>query len=154
MKVSDIMTGEVITVNKGTSLKDAAGILAKFRIHGMPVVDSNNKVVGILTESDFFTKDSSNIYLPTFLDFIKSEPKPDEDGANTDLEKITRVVDIMTEKCLTVKPSSARLGIKNASRKNKTGIYGYGNGTKRNFCVSRTTLRIRSFCATLKSKPS
>ena len=62
MEVSEIMTLEVFTVGKDTPLKDAAGLLAKFRIHAMPVVDGQNKVVGIISESDFFTKDSSNIY--------------------------------------------------------------------------------------------
>lgn len=105
MKVSDIMTVEVINVKKITPLKEAAGFLAKLRIHGMPVVDDENKVIGIITESDFFTKDSSNIYLPTFLDFIKNNPidnKENIDGAG--IEQVTRVEDIMTAECKTVSP--------------------------------------------------
>ena len=62
MLIKDIMTQDVITVSKETPLKEAAGLLAKFRVHGLPVVDGNKKVVGIVTESDFFTKDASNIF--------------------------------------------------------------------------------------------
>jgi CBS domain-containing protein len=99
------MTREVITVKKDTPLKEAAGLLAKLRIHGIPVIDDANKIVGIITESDFFTKDSSNIYLPTFLDFIKGEPVDAEKGIDRAvLEQKTKVADIMTEECLTVKP--------------------------------------------------
>jgi len=105
MDVSEIMTLEVISVKKDAPLKEAAGLLAKLRIHGMPVIDGENKVVGVITESDFFSKDASNIYLPTFLDFIKGEPNEAKIGNdNADLDQTTKVADIMTEKCLTVKP--------------------------------------------------
>jgi CBS domain-containing protein len=105
MLVSDIMTKEVITVGEETPLKDAAGLLAKFRIHGMPVVNEENKVEGIITESDFFMKDSSNIYLPTFLDFISRGQNPEsKDKATSDMEKITTVKDIMTVSCVCVNP--------------------------------------------------
>jgi CBS domain-containing protein len=106
MNVSDIMTKDVVSVKKETSLKEAAGLLAKLRIHGMPVVDDQNKAIGIITESDFFTKDSSNIYLPTFLDFVKGDLADTEKGIDKAvLDQTTKVADIMTEKCLMVKPN-------------------------------------------------
>jgi CBS domain-containing protein len=107
MNVSDIMIREVITVNKETSLQEAAGILAKFRIHGFPVVEDDNKVIGIITESDFFTKDSSNIFLPTFLRFIRSEKmKNQREVDSKEIEKKTKVEDIMTKDCFTVQPET------------------------------------------------
>jgi len=105
MKVADIMTQAVITVKTDTSLNEAAGILAKMRIHGMPVVDSYDKVVGIITESDFFMKDSSNIYLPTFLDFVKSEHRDQSEKKDyDDISRISTVGDILTSDCHTVRP--------------------------------------------------
>ena len=105
MNVSDIMTREVITVTKDTSLKEAAGLLAKFRVHGLPVVDENNKIVGIVSESDFFTKDSSNIFLPTFLDFIGGKGlNPSGETDYSGMEKKTKIEDIMTTGCFTVRP--------------------------------------------------
>jgi len=105
MVISDIMTKEVIAVKKDTSLKEAAGLLAKFRIHGLPVVDYDNKVVGIITESDFFTKDSSNIYLPTFLDFIRGGQAEVPAGMNSkEAEQKTKVEDIMSSDCYTAQP--------------------------------------------------
>jgi len=99
------MTKDVITVTMGTSLKEAAGLLAKFRIHGMPVVDGENKVVGIVTETDFFTKDSSNIFLPTFLNFIESnKAKPEVNDEINELRDKTQITDIMTYDCLTIQP--------------------------------------------------
>jgi CBS-domain-containing membrane protein len=101
------MTREVITVNKETSLQEAAGLLAKFRIHGFPVVEDDNKVIGIVTESDFFTKDSSNIFLPTFLRFIRSENMKNlREVGSKEIEKKTKVEDIMTKDCFTVQPET------------------------------------------------
>ena len=99
------MTKEVITVSTETSLKEAAGLLAKFRVHGLPIIDENRKVLGIVTESDFFTKDASNIFLPTFLEFINSKGT----GASGELEmheagKKTKISDIMTTECFTIHP--------------------------------------------------
>lgn len=107
MNIADIMTKEVITVSKETPLKEAAGLLAKFRIHGFPVVDSLNRVEGIVTESDFFTKDSSNIYLPTFLEFIREENKGAfEKTGSEEAENMTKVGDIMSTECVTVQPDT------------------------------------------------
>jgi CBS-domain-containing membrane protein len=107
MNVSSIMTKDVITVNKKTSLKEAAGLLAKFRIHGFPVVDDNNKVVGIFTKSDFFNKDDSNIFLPSFLGFIRDgDIKSSQNAVSKEVGENTKVEDIMTHKCICVQPET------------------------------------------------
>ena len=104
MIVSDIMTKDVITVQENTPLKEAAGLLAKFHIHAMPVTNEEGRVSGIITESDFFTKDSSNIYLPTFLEFI-SRYQTDKQKASpsSEVEKKVAVKDVMTVGCVSVK---------------------------------------------------
>jgi CBS-domain-containing membrane protein len=105
MVVSDIMTKEVITVGKDTPLKEAAGLLAKFHVHGMPVIDQRGKVEGIITESDFFSKDSSNVYLPTFLEFISREQTIGAKmSSSVEMEKKTTVKDVMTAECTSVGP--------------------------------------------------
>ncbi len=53
--VRDIMTTDVTTITPETSLRDAARILLELRISGLPVVDANNKLVGIVTEADFLS---------------------------------------------------------------------------------------------------
>ncbi|MDR1984570.1 MAG: IMP dehydrogenase [Prevotellaceae bacterium] len=51
--ISSVMTSKnlIITTNK-TNLKEAAEILKKHRIEKLPVVDENNKLVGLLTFKD------------------------------------------------------------------------------------------------------
>src|SRR5574341_632670 len=48
-----VMTKHVITVTPNTKIGDAARLMLKHKIAGLPVVD-DSKVVGILTESDIF----------------------------------------------------------------------------------------------------
>ena len=56
MKVQDLMTREVTTVTPTTSLRDAAALLARARISGMPVVNAAGDIVGVLSEADIVVK--------------------------------------------------------------------------------------------------
>ncbi|GAB1309082.1 IMP dehydrogenase [Urechidicola sp. KH5] len=52
-KIAEIMTSEnLVTVAEGTSLKDAETILQDNKIEKLPVVDSNYKLVGLITYRD------------------------------------------------------------------------------------------------------
>ncbi|MEZ5479868.1 MAG: CBS domain-containing protein [Thiolinea sp.] len=53
VKVGDIMSTPVITVHPETTLSTTAHLLVSERISGLPVVDADNKLVGIFTEADF-----------------------------------------------------------------------------------------------------
>lgn len=52
--VEAVMTEQPIRVTPTTSLRDAALLLLDNKIGGLPVVDDDNIVVGIITESDLF----------------------------------------------------------------------------------------------------
>lgn len=52
----DIMTREVLTVAIDTSLKDIADLMAREGISGVPVVDNDGKVVGVVSEKDFISR--------------------------------------------------------------------------------------------------
>ena len=53
LTLGGLMTKAVITVTPNTTIGDAARIMLKHKIAGLPVMD-DGKVVGILTESDVF----------------------------------------------------------------------------------------------------
>ena len=53
--VGDLMTKDVVTVKRETSLEEAARRLTGLRISGMPVVDDNDKVVGVVGELDLIS---------------------------------------------------------------------------------------------------
>jgi acetoin utilization protein AcuB len=52
--VSELMTGEVITVGPDTPVEEAARIMADYKIGGLPVMEGD-RLVGIITETDVFT---------------------------------------------------------------------------------------------------
>lgn len=54
LSVSEIMTRPVITVDRGTPLEEAARIMADNKIGGLPVLDEQQTLVGIITETDIF----------------------------------------------------------------------------------------------------
>lgn len=53
VKVRDVMSKKVITVDRDTPIEEAARIMADKKIGGVPVV-SDGKVVGMITETDLF----------------------------------------------------------------------------------------------------
>jgi len=55
--IRDLMTTDVVTVTPSTSLKEAAELLANRRISGVPVVESDGRVVGVLSEADVLVQE-------------------------------------------------------------------------------------------------
>lgn len=55
VRIRDVMTKSVITISGDTPLKEAAVVMGRNRISGLPVMDGD-ELVGIITESDFVTR--------------------------------------------------------------------------------------------------
>jgi CBS domain-containing protein len=53
VNVVDLMTTEVIAVSRETGLRDAARLMFRNRVSGLPIVDDAGALVGIITEADF-----------------------------------------------------------------------------------------------------
>lgn len=52
LKVEDFMTKDVITVKQETPIYEAMAVMRKNNITGMPVIDDNMTLVGVITEKD------------------------------------------------------------------------------------------------------
>lgn len=108
MQVKDIMTKKAITVKSDASVMEVARLLNQHKIHGVPVTDANNMLVGIITESDFFVKNLPHLYLPSYIEllkkteFAKRMPKEEKQKAEKLLE--AKAEDIMTKDCIFVSP--------------------------------------------------
>lgn len=105
MQVKQIMIKKVISAKPGDKITEVAQLITKKRIHGVPVVDKK-KVVGIITETDFFVKSLSEVYLPSYIDFLKKAkfahkvPLVKKMEINKLLK--AKAEDIMTKNCFTV----------------------------------------------------
>lgn len=56
IRVRDLMTADVITLTPDTEITKAARVLLDNRINGAPVVDDNNRLLGILCQSDLIAQ--------------------------------------------------------------------------------------------------
>jgi CBS domain-containing protein len=57
MNVRDVMSTDVATVEPGTSLKEVAQILVERGISGVPVVNTDGEVLGVVSETDLLAKE-------------------------------------------------------------------------------------------------
>ena len=56
--VEDVMTARVISVGKDTSFREMAVALREHRVSAFPVVDADEKVIGVVSEADMLTKEA------------------------------------------------------------------------------------------------
>src|SRR5437588_12909665 len=56
MIARDIMTRKVCTIHPDASAQEAAQLLDQMRISGLPVIDEDGKIIGIITEADIISK--------------------------------------------------------------------------------------------------
>jgi CBS domain-containing protein len=69
--VAEIMTADPITVSPETSLQEAIQILVEKKISGLPVVNSQGKLVGIISETDL-TWQATGVDTPPYIMFLDS----------------------------------------------------------------------------------
>jgi len=61
MQARDIMSRRVISIAPEVSVQEAARLLSDFRISGVPVVDEEQRILGILTEADIMTREGNTV---------------------------------------------------------------------------------------------
>src|SRR5690554_1962223 len=60
MQASDVMTRDVVTVGPLTQVNEIVELLNKHNISGMPVVDDQNRVIGMISEGDLLRRVENN----------------------------------------------------------------------------------------------
>ena len=104
----DIMTADVITTTSNQSIKELSELFVKHRINGVPVVDGNGEVIGVVTQGDLIEQ-QKNLHIPTVIAlfdavlFMESAKKFEEEA-----KKLTgkTVNDIYHRNPITVTPST------------------------------------------------
>ena len=108
MKAKEIMTTDVITVRRDTTVRDLALLFADNRISSVPVVDDEGLLIGIVSESDLIEQDK-NLHIPTVVSifdwviYLESDKRFEKE-----LQKMTGQTagDIMSDEVLGVSPDS------------------------------------------------
>ncbi|CAD7696422.1 unnamed protein product [Ostreobium quekettii] len=105
--VGDVMTTTVISVTRNTPVTEALDLIAKHRITGMPVVDADNVVVGVVSDYDLLALDlpSENQGMFPSLDMSWQTFRE----IQTLLSKIEGqiVEDVMTKDPMSVRPNTS-----------------------------------------------
>lgn len=76
LRARDVMTSPAVTVRPDTPVVEAARIMARRRISGLPVVDEDGHLMGIVTEADLLLKEAGPGGLP-LVAFHAEGPPPD-----------------------------------------------------------------------------
>lgn len=99
--VREVMTGNVITATKDTCIGEVIRLFSENHVSGMPVVDEENHVIGVVTEADIIS--IAGIQKGhTFKDLMRhilGEPLPERRAGN-------RVEDIMSSPAITISPDA------------------------------------------------
>ena len=106
--VKEIMTKEVLTVTRETSIKELSDLFIKHRVNGFPVVDGTGQLTGIVTEKNLIEQ-SKNLHIPTVIAlfdtviYLESGKKFEEEVKRYNA---TRVEDIYTKAVVTISPDT------------------------------------------------
>ena len=85
MKAEDVMTTRVITVTENQTKQQAARLLSQHRISGLPVINADNVVVGVVTEYDIISKEGQSVGDIMSHGVISVTPE-------TDLEEVSHIL--------------------------------------------------------------
>ena len=69
MRAKDIMSNNVIFVKKEDKLKEVVGVLMQNHVSGVPVIDHDNQLIGIVTEKDLVTKEKG-LNISSYMEFV------------------------------------------------------------------------------------
>jgi len=101
----DIMSRDVITVRKDSTIKEVVELLVEHKISGAPVVDETDRLIGMISEGDLLYKDRK-LQTPAFLEILGGVIYLENpQRLSQDLKKMTAsvVTELMTKKVFTVR---------------------------------------------------
>jgi len=108
LTASEIMTKDVISVHPETPVAKLATLLTTHNISGVPVLDDDNNVIAVVTESDLIDQ-SKKLHIPTvvtILDSVFYLENPDKMEAEMKKIAATRVAEICSGTPKTISPDT------------------------------------------------
>jgi CBS domain-containing protein len=106
MKASDVMTRNVISIGPSASLSKAIHLMLGNRVSGLPVLDEESKVVGILTEGDLLRRGetATDRQRPRWLEILMGPRRIAEEYVKSHGRKVE---DVMTRDVVSVTEDTA-----------------------------------------------
>lgn len=106
IKAADVMVREPLCVQRSTTIQELVRLFEENSISGAPVIDSQGRVVGVVSKTDLIRRctEGSSEFAPALFFELMS----DHGGADADLSRNEHICveDFMTEYPVTVKPGT------------------------------------------------
>jgi len=98
--VKTVMSTHVVAARKAASYKELAAMLRERRVSAFPVIDDDNRVIGVVSEADLLTKEALDGVIPgVFTGMFRHQEK-------TKAEALT-AAELMTSPAVTVGPDES-----------------------------------------------
>lgn len=96
MHASDVMTRDVITIEPEATVLQAARLMLQHHISGLPVIDKNHTLVGVVSEGDFLRRREiqTEKRRSRWLEFIMGPGKVAEEYAHTHGSRVSEVMTV------------------------------------------------------------
>ena len=142
LTAADVMTKDIITVKRGTTVRELAELFTVKRVSSFPVVDDDGDLIGIVTETDLVEQDKS-LHIPTVISlfdwviYLESDKKFEKE-----LKKVTgqTVGDIYTADVTAVNSASPLSAVADIMSSKKIHAVPVVDGKKLVGVVSRIDL--------------
>ena len=95
--VKDVMSTHVMAVRPNAPYKEIAAMLHEQRVSAFPVIDENNKVIGMVSETDLLAKEAFEGTVP------RTPQSPTQDSLRTRVNAVT-AAGLMTKPPVTIGP--------------------------------------------------
>ncbi len=108
VRARDIMTREVITIKRETPLKEVAALMAEKGVSGVPVIEEDRKVAGVISEKEFLSRmgaDNTRTFMGVVAECLKGE------GCVAFSIRVKNAEDIMTSPAVTVTEETVLMDI-------------------------------------------
>src|SRR5215471_914476 len=106
MKAKDVMTSPVVSIEQDASIWQAVRIMLQRHISGLPVIDKDGGLVGIVTEGDFLRRAETGTQRqrPRWLEFLIGPGRLAEEYVRSSSRKVE---DVMTRSVHTIKEDTS-----------------------------------------------
>ena len=98
--VKDVMSTNVIAVRQNASYKEMAAMLHSQRVSAFPVIEGDNKVIGVVSETDLLTKEALEGSVPRTLQSLTRQ------RVRSQVNGVT-AADLMSKPAVTIGPDES-----------------------------------------------
>jgi len=113
MKAKDVMSKDVVTVSPSTGIREIYLIFKKTRYGGIPVVDKDNNILGMITKAEILA-----VFLPDYFDmlgenvvFIDDFGALDDEFESLPMFELFIAEDLMKKGAVTVEENASLLKV-------------------------------------------